>query len=388
MTNSKQVRLNAVRSLKLTLIILAFTCCGYAFGPVEDLPKPDREWTLYPAVVEVDTEEDFAAVSDPHGSYERFLRVLSATGWVSTDPQPKWTESAVPGGKGSVLIVVGDLIDKGDDSLKVVELLRALQKDASAKGGRVIVTMGNHEAEFLKKWNNGNAAKFRQQLEAVDLVPEKVANCQGELGQWLCQLPLAARVNDWFFCHSGYTKGRSISQLNSDIAQSFKAESKNGFKAPEITGDYSILEARLDKTGPQGMPWFKGGNSETKPDELLKSYTAALGVGHIVMGHKPGELEFPNPGGAKGKTTRNSAEMFQAYNGLLFMIDTDMVRDTSNKESIGASLYIKGPKRQKSDYNGNVTAFVNCPNPKFYGRPPLWDSTKPMAFSGQYCTDK
>jgi hypothetical protein len=395
MTNSKKLRLSSLHRLKLILIILALTCCGYAYSRVRSAPPPTRDWTQYPAVVEVDTEEDFAAVSDPHGSYDRLLRVLQATGWVSTGlPDPKWTESDVPGGKRSVLIVMGDLIDKGPDSLKVIELLRALQKDASAKGGRVIVTMGNHEAEFLKNWNNNNATTFRGELDAAataqkneQLRPQNVANCEGELGQWLCQLPVAARVNDWFFCHAGYTKGRSIPVLNSAIAADFGKQKKNGFKADELTGDDSILEARLDKTGPGGMPWFKAGNSETKPEELLRRYTEALGVRHIVQGHKPGNVDFPNPDGAKGKTTRNKIEMFQAYNGLLFLIDTDMARETEDKESIGASLYIKGPIRQRSDQNGNVMAFVNCPNPKLYGRAPLWDSTKSVNFNGQRCTD-
>jgi hypothetical protein len=41
------------------------------------------------------------------------------------------------------------MIDKYTDSLDVIALFRALQQSATAAGGRVIVTLGNHEAEFL-----------------------------------------------------------------------------------------------------------------------------------------------------------------------------------------------------------------------------------------------
>ncbi|HUQ30598.1 MAG TPA: metallophosphoesterase [Pyrinomonadaceae bacterium] len=388
MTNSQKLRLTSTHALKLIVVILALACCGYAHSPVKSAPPPTRDWTLYPAVVEVDTEEDFAAVSDPHGSYDRLSRVIQATGWVSTGPPPIWTFHRVPGDQRAVLIVVGDLIDGGSDSLKVIQLLRALQKDASAKGGRVIVTMGNHEAEFLANWNGGKTAKFRDELTAAGLNPQSVANCEGDLGQWLCNLPLAARVNDWFFCHAGNTKGRTISQLNSDIARSFNDEPVNGFKAPEITGENSILTARLDtdiKKKIKILPWFMVGNSTTNPEALLRNYVEKLGVKHIVQGHKPGKVKFPTADGSE--VTRQKEDMFQAYNGLLFLIDADMSGKTEGGDSIGASLFIKGPIRQRSDYGGNVTAFVNCPNPRFYGRVALWDSTKPEAFTGQHCND-
>ena len=43
----------------------------------------------------------------------------------------------------------GDLIDKSDQAFDVIACLGGLQQQAPGDGGRVIVTMGNHEAEFL-----------------------------------------------------------------------------------------------------------------------------------------------------------------------------------------------------------------------------------------------
>jgi hypothetical protein len=48
-----------------------------------------------------------------------------------------------------ILVVTGDMIDKWHHSLDVIALLQALQTSAAAARGQVIITMGNHEAEFL-----------------------------------------------------------------------------------------------------------------------------------------------------------------------------------------------------------------------------------------------
>ena len=336
MTNSKKLGLNVAYGLKLIVVILALACCGYAHSPVQSASPPTRDWTRYPAVVEVDNPpSNIFAVSDPHAHYQRLTHVLMKAelmgiNYIRGQTIPDWR------GGYAVLVVTGDLIDKNPTgSLQVINLLRKLQTDAALIGGRVIVTMGNHEAEFLADWNGGKTANFRDELTAAGLNPQSVANCQGDLGQWLCNLPLAARVNDWFFAHAGYTKGRTISQLNSDIARSFNDERENGFKAPEITGKNSILNADLDNDGPGDRPWFKDGKKGTIPEEVLRRYTAALGVRHIVQGHKPGKVDFKNG------LERSRGEMFHAY-GLLFLIDADMGEgtDTWNDDSHGAALRI------------------------------------------------
>lgn len=341
MTNSKKLQLISTHSLKLIVITLALACCGYAHSPVKSAPPPTRDWTLYPAVVEIDRPRgDIFAVSDLHGHSLALLRVLKGPGLMEYRQE-------VPGGLvwtggNAVLVVVGDLIDskfQPGGSLPVIKWLRQLQALAAREGGQVIVTMGNHEAEFLEDWNRDKTAKFRDELTAAGLNPQSVANCQGDLGQWLCNLPLAARVNDWFFAHAGYTKGRTISQLNSDIARSFNDERENGFKAPEITGENSILNADLDNAGPGGKPWFRDGKSGTIPEEVLRRYATALGVRHIVQGHKPGKVKFPIADGSE--VTRQRGEMFHAY-GLLFLIDGDMNSyvDSGVDDNYGGALRI------------------------------------------------
>ena len=353
MTNSKKLRLNVTHGLKLIVVILVLACCGYAHSPVRSAPPPTRDWTRYPAVVEVNNPPgDIFAVSDLHGHVMGLTRILIGAGLLKYDSSVKENGGWVWIGGNAVLVVVGDSIDKKyppnpNGSLAVIGILRGLQALAAREGGQVIVTMGNHEAEFLSKKDKfkDKTASFRNELTAAsrtnpDLNPDRVANCQGDLGQWLCQLPVAARVGEWFFAHAGYTANRNIPQINSDIAADFAL---NGFKAEQLVGDQSILEAGLDDKGPKGsdgkgLPWVFNGNKNTNPEDTLKQFTRTLGVRHIVQGHKPGKVDFKN--GLK----REKGEMFQAY-GLLFLIDGDMntvdKADSGDDDNYGAALRIQ-----------------------------------------------
>ena len=369
MTNSKKLRLNSTHGLKLMVVILVLACCGYAFRSVKSAPPPTRDWTKYPAVVEIDKPPgDIFAVSDAHAHYKRLRTVLQQAGLLNLNQLVTPGEEVTVNwaGGNAVLVVTGDLIDKlPTGSLKVINLLRELQTDAARKGGRVIVTMGNHEAEFLagagcKDGNRKCMTDFVRELKAAGMEPEDVANCKGDLGQWLCQLPVAARVGEWFFAHAGYTANRSIPKITSDIVNDFN---EFGFKAKQLVGKQSILEAGLDETGPKGpddigLPWVFNGNRTTNPEDTLKQFTRTLGVRHIVQGHKPGNVPELN---------RKRGEIFHAY-GLLFLIDAEMGigADDYEADSNGAALriYLEGTALGSTSITVNSDGTVTEPPPE------------------------
>lgn len=299
-----------------------------------------RDWNKYPAVLQLTTSEDVFAIGDPHGDLDRLTGVLLAAGLIAAAPsapdQVKW------GGGKSVLVITGDLIDKGSDSLGVIALLRKLQSDAASRGGQVIISMGNHEAEFLAEPTGRKTRDFAAELKETGLDPTDVANCNGDLGQFLCNLPIAVRVNNWFFSHGGNTKNRTIPELSAAIEAGFD---KDGFASTELIGHNSILEARLNKKGPHGLPWFYDGDSDTDPQKLLAKYAKKLGVGHLVQGHQPGKVKFPD------KRNREEYTFFQRY-GLLFLIDSGMSKGIEESDSTGGAMRIK---------NGNK-AVVICAN--------------------------
>lgn len=351
--------MNPKSLLKLTSLALAFTVWGsLANGD----PSAKRDWTKHPAVAEVDTTETIFAVGDAHADPDRLIGVLVAAKIIDGVPtslsQVKWAA-----GK-SVLVVTGDMIDKWHDSLGVIALLRALQASAAAQGGQVIVTMGNHEAEFLADPHGKKTEDFGDELNNVGLKRNDVASCEGDLGQFLCELPIAARVNDWFFSHGGNSNNQSIQELNAAIAAGF---AKDGFATQELVGDNSILEARLNDKGPNNLPWFDNGSLETDPRKLLAQYAQALGVRHIVQGHQPGEVKFPD-----GKK-RNQDDLFQRY-GILFLIDSGMSQGVDGSQSTGGALRIKPGDNQK--------ATVICANGE---EQTLWDSESNPEINAQHC---
>ncbi|HYV65900.1 MAG TPA: metallophosphoesterase, partial [Myxococcales bacterium] len=90
-----------------------------------------------PAWVTISTEElregydTLWAVSDVHGRLDALERLLTASGLASRDGRGglRWT----PGRARQLLVVVGDSIDGGPDSVGVVLLFRDLQAQAAAE---------------------------------------------------------------------------------------------------------------------------------------------------------------------------------------------------------------------------------------------------------------
>ena len=239
------------------------------------------------------------------------------------------------------------MIDKGPRAIDVLSLLQSLRASALANGGRVIVLAGNHEAEFLADPVAKKGESFAAQLKMRGIRPADVASCKTGIGEFLCALPFAARVNDWFFSHAGNTGGRTLAQLAADLQ---KGVMKNGFATKQLIGAASVLEARLNgKDG--GQPWIDAGIPHSTERQLLTAYTAALGLKHIVEGHVPSQVRF-----ADG-SVREPGEMFQRF-GLLFLIDTGMSEGVDY--SRGAVLHITSK---------DATAI--CPDGK---RTVLWDA--------------
>ena len=174
-----------------------------------------RDWAAHPAVVERGAPETIFALGDIHGDYERLVKLLAAAKIVDGADAPHWS-----GGK-AVLVVTGDMIDKGPRPDDVLRLLARLQNEANRAGGEAIVLAGNHEVAFMAK---------------------DAGVCRTEPGEFLCGLPFAARVGDWFFSHGGNTAGRSMAQISADI---MRGVDEDGFGTKALTAPDSLLEARL-----------------------------------------------------------------------------------------------------------------------------------------------
>lgn len=299
---------DARRGGLLACLALLSTCGGPTRYPVRAAP---RDWSAHPAIVTRDAPVDAPvyAVSDAHGGYARLAAILARHGVIAAVPVEPGDAQWAAG--HAVLVVAGDMIDKGPSSLEVLEFVRALEADAPASGGAVIATLGNHEAEFLADPLNDKADAddgVDPELRARHIDPMSLADGSDPRGQWLRDRPFGARVGPWFFSHAGNTGGRTLVALESALRAGVAA---NDYADPAIIGDDSILEAR---------DWW------TASTDVVTANARALGVAHFVFGHTPTAL---GPRGA----------IAVAAQGALFRIDCGM--SPAVDDSTGALLRIR-----------------------------------------------
>ena len=88
-----------------------------------------------------DDVERVIAISDVHGDYNAMLATLGSAGVINDDGE--WTAGA------GHLVITGDLLDRGPDSRKVMDLVMRLEPLAAEVGGQVHLLLGNHEVMNL-----------------------------------------------------------------------------------------------------------------------------------------------------------------------------------------------------------------------------------------------
>ena len=190
----------------------------------------------------------------------------------------------------------------------------------------MIVTLGNHEAEFLARpGKKKKAEEFERELRQRGIDLDDVAEGRNEYGRFLRGLPMAARLNSWFFAHGGSTSGMSLTE----IADRFRAVVDSGrWKDPFLIGESSLLEARK---------WWK--------DDVEKRDLAALPASHIVFGHDPGAFREKGTIQARDK-------------GRLFLIDVGMTPefdyskgallliDRKDGQDVATSIDASGARRE------------------------------------------
>jgi hypothetical protein len=187
--------------------------------------------------------ERVVAFADVHGAYEELTTLLRSAGVV--DAGLRWS-----GGKTHV-VSLGDLLDRGADSRKVMDLLIRLQGEAAAAGGRLHVVLGNHEAmnvlgdlryvdpgefaaysaeedpteraqaksAFLARQAGTTDADFERLFPTGYFGHRRMLGPEGRYGRWILSLPVAIKVNDTVYMHGGPSSvlsGRSLEQLNRD----------------------------------------------------------------------------------------------------------------------------------------------------------------------------
>ena len=254
------------------------------------------------APCEIDGIERIVAVGDVHGAYDRFVAILRTAGVI--DEQLHWA-----GGK-THLVQLGDVVDRGPDSRKALDLLRRLEAEAPPAGGQVHALLGNHEvARMLGDFRlvtPGEYAAFatadsetiRQRLIAklppstrddalkdtpLGFVEMRLAfGPDGEYGKWLRTHQAVVKLNGVLFLHGGISP--AVAPLTCGVINDTVHEDLTENLDKTLAAPLKTLTARED-----GPLWYRGLAQQPDTfapdvaDILSKQHARAIVIGHTVV---------------------------------------------------------------------------------------------------------
>jgi len=214
------------------------------------------------------------AISDPHGAYDAMVITLANAGVI--DSELSWS------GGESHLVITGDLMDRGADSRRIMDLVMRLEEEAIESGGMVHLTLGNHEvmnlagdlryvalgefaafadeesAEERDKWFE----RYREQaaLKSI-MVPNdeklraafdedrppgfyahrRAFGSEGKYGRWLLQKPLVVVINDVAYVHGGLPQmvaDYNLENLNDEM----QSQLRNYVRQLEVLQDAGLID--------------------------------------------------------------------------------------------------------------------------------------------------
>ena len=249
-----------------------------------------------------DGVERVVAVGDVHGAYDRYLEILRIAGII--DAGGRWA-----GGR-THFVQVGDIVDRGNDSRKVLDFLKRLEHDAPA--GQVHILLGNHEVARmlgdLRLTTAGEYAAFagvesenlRQRFVRSANLPndtERDAIMQktplgwvemrqafgrdGEYGKWLRELPVVIMIDGFVFVHGGISPAVAplgCDAINAQVRRELTSDLDKTRAAP-----LSSLAARVD-----GPLWYRGLAQEPESfapqvaDIVAQMHARSIVIAHTV----------------------------------------------------------------------------------------------------------
>jgi hypothetical protein len=260
-----------MRSTKITLLAVGLGLLSLLSVRLHAAKALSANYYPNVGVAQINSPAQYSAifvVSDIHGMYEPMLRLLQSAR--ITDSQSHWAAGR------SLLIVLGDSIDKGPNSIEVIDYWMQLSAEAAKQGGYVLHLLGNHEAEFLADpTDDQKATELLAELRSRGMSLFDMIDPSTPRGMFLRSMPVAARVGRWLFAHSGYISQGNFQQFSSEATQLLQSQS---YINPFFTGDDSVLEMKK---------WWRADKPYRAPFEQWLSSNGFYG---LVFGHMPEAL--------------------------------------------------------------------------------------------------
>jgi hypothetical protein len=350
--------------------------------------------------------ERIIVIGDLHGDYENFEKIIRGKGIELVDSGLHWT-----GGK-THLVQTGDIMDRGDEAWRILDLLMKLQSEAEAAGGKVHVLIGNHEElnvggmicrypdyvtwrqffSFLPdRYRRAREKELerrikRAQARNLGQSPEEIAaefwndiwndnkndpesegwrqylvGFNDKYGDWLLRRNAAIKINDTIFVHGGISEKYSLwgiekinDRLRLELAQMQQVQV---YGKPLNLKDPEVLYQ------PEGPLWYR--DLATHPEQDMSDEVdrilANLDAKHMVIAHTP--------------QTAVTLKLMKRFNGKVWIVDTGISRAYNNNLSAlkienGVFTVWEGDHEEKDG--------VGSLGPLAYGLLP-WNEHRPSA---------
>jgi hypothetical protein len=289
--------------------------------------------------------ERIVAIGDLHGDYDNFIKIL--TGTLLVDNDLHWIAGSTH------MVQLGDILDRGKEARKILDLMMKLEKEAEKAGGKVHVLLGNHEEmnitgivfrypeyldvdqfksflpdgyrrkkeEILQKAIMEMRMKRETKISEEDFVSEfwdrlrqderaqeeYLSNFNWKYGSWLLKQNAVIKINDTVFVHGGISEKYSLMGIER-INDRLRLELADLRRAAEGKGTMMIDRPEVAYQG-EGPLWYRAlavvaeEDMAEEVDRVLKN----LGAARMVIAHTP---RIPT-----------EAEM-QRFGGKVWIIDT------------------------------------------------------------------
>ncbi|EYU45985.1 hypothetical protein ABFS82_04G084000 [Erythranthe guttata] len=271
------------------------------------------------------------AVGDLHGDLDKARYALQMAGILSSDGQDLWI------GGQTVLVQLGDILDRGEDEIAILSLLKSLNIQAKLNGGAVFQVNGNHETmnvegdfRYVDSGGFDECADFLEHLEICDhnweeafvgwagvskrwkedrkvqqnswgpwnlvkrqkgvIARSVLLRPGGPLASELARHAVVLKVNDWIFCHGGLLPHHveyGIERINREVSYWMEGLGTED-DYPQIPfiatrGYDSVVWSRLYSRDTSDLEDYQINQIES----ILRETLQAVGAKAMVVGHTP-----------------------------------------------------------------------------------------------------
>lgn len=166
-------------------------------------------------------------VGDIHGCYDELMELLEKIGWNPSSSEP------------DVLVLAGDLVDRGPKSLEVVRWAR----ESHAKHGNLVrCVVGNHDERYPRYAKNLER-KHRNPSYVVNMRLDKskkdlFSTLTKEDLSYLQNLPSYIQFGNWVVVHAGLEPKKSLEEQDPGKMQHIRYVDPLTLKTKGLTEDY------------------------------------------------------------------------------------------------------------------------------------------------------